>query len=248
MGGGRRARKQAAAGRYASKAEARRACWDALVDAGAARFPLPPHGRIPNFAGASEAARRLLAESPLASAKVAKVNPDAPQRPLRAALLERGVTLYMPTPRLRGGFMRLDPAAIPAQGRARAAALGRARDYATPVALRDLPQVDAVICGSVAVTEEGRRCGKGEGYSDLEYALLRELGHKPAPVFTTVHELQIARSLPYEPGDLPLHWIATPSRCVEIPRPLPEPDGIDWERLPPEKRRAMPPLDELWRS
>ena len=33
--------------------------WDALEAEGVARFPFPPHGRIPNFAGADAAATRL---------------------------------------------------------------------------------------------------------------------------------------------------------------------------------------------
>jgi hypothetical protein len=45
----------------------------------------------------------------------------------------------------------------------------------------------------------GRRCGKGEGYSDLEFAILRELGHPPVPVATTVHDLQVVDSCPATP-------------------------------------------------
>jgi len=30
-----------------------------------------------------------------------------------------------------------------------------------------MPELDAIVCGSVAVTRYGRRCGKGEGYSVL---------------------------------------------------------------------------------
>jgi len=49
---------------------------------GVARFPFPPHGRIPNFAGAEVAAARLLNIEPWKSATAIKVNPDSPQRPL----------------------------------------------------------------------------------------------------------------------------------------------------------------------
>ena len=54
-----------------------------------ARFP--SHGRIPNFAGAGLAAARLLEIEPWKSAKAIKVNPDSPQRPLRAEALRRGI-------------------------------------------------------------------------------------------------------------------------------------------------------------
>ena len=36
--------------------------WDRLRDDRLARFPFPPHGRIPNFDGAEEAAQRLFLE------------------------------------------------------------------------------------------------------------------------------------------------------------------------------------------
>ena len=73
-----------------------------------------------------------------------------------------------------------------------------------------MPQLDAIVCDSVAVTRDGRRCGKGEGCSDLEFAILRELGHPPVPVATTVHDLQVVASVPQDPTDQPLSVIATP--------------------------------------
>ena len=44
-----------------------------------------------NFAGAGLAAARLLEIEPWKSAKAIKVNPDSPQRPLRAEALRRGI-------------------------------------------------------------------------------------------------------------------------------------------------------------
>jgi hypothetical protein len=69
--------------------ERRAPVWDWLNAEGVARFPFPPHGRIPNFAGAEVAAARLLEIEPWKSARAIKVNPDAPQRPLRAEALRR---------------------------------------------------------------------------------------------------------------------------------------------------------------
>src|SRR4051794_39024095 len=69
---------------FADKSAARQWVWDRLVAEGVARFPFPPHGRIPNFAGAEVAAARLFNIEPWKSATAIKVNPDSPQRPLRA--------------------------------------------------------------------------------------------------------------------------------------------------------------------
>jgi len=231
--------------RFRDKASARRHVWDALESAHAARFPYPPHGRIPNFEGAARAAERLLATPPLARAEIVKVNPDAPQRPLRQALLERGSVVLMPTPRLRGGFLCLDPRRIPARQRRRAASLSGARAFAREVPLDALPEIDCIVCGSVAVTRRGRRAGKGEGYSDLEYAILRELGHPPLPVLTSVHPLQVLEEIPRDRQDLPLSWIATPEETIRVRRPPAPPRGIAWSKLPPEALEAMPVLREL---
>ncbi len=231
--------------RFEDKAEARAWVWDRLRDERLARFPFPPHGRIPNFVGAKEAAERLLDEAPFVRAKSIKVNPDAPQRPLREAALRRGITLFMPTPRLRAGFKRLDPRRIPESRWAEAVSLSKCERWAEDVALRDLPEHDAIVCGSEAVTREGRRCGKGAGYSDIEYAILRELGHPPVPVATTVHRVQIVDAFPWDANDLPLSLIVTPEQTIEVRDPPPAPAGIRWDLLSQDALEAMPVLREL---
>jgi 5-formyltetrahydrofolate cyclo-ligase len=230
---------------FADKDEARQAVWDRLQAERLARFPFPPHGRIPNVAGAREAAERLFEVEPWRLAKRIKVNPDAPQRPVRAAALRRGITVFVPTPRLRAGFKRLDPARIAEDQIDAAASLSRGDRFAEEVPLDALPAMDAIVCGSVAVTRDGRRCGKGEGYSDLEYAILRELGHPPAPVATTVHPAQIVGGLPGAPTDLPLALIVTPEEVIRVATPPPAPAGIDWAQLGEADLHAMPVLREL---
>jgi 5-formyltetrahydrofolate cyclo-ligase len=232
---------------FADKSAARRWVWDRLSAEGVARFPFPPHGRIPNFAGAEVAAARLLDIEPWKSATAIKVNPDAPQRPLRAEALRRGITVFVPTPRLRGGFKKLDPRRIPPDKIEEAASLSRGDRWSEEVALADIPRLEAIVCGSVAVTRDGRRCGKGEGYSDLEFAILRELGHPPVPVATTVHDLQVVASVPRDPTDQPLSIIATPTQAIRIKRPSAAPTGIDWTRLSAEDLEEMPILAELKR-
>jgi 5-formyltetrahydrofolate cyclo-ligase len=230
---------------FRDKDQARQAVWDRLQRERLARFPFPPHGRIPNFEGAEEAARRLFQIEPWKSARRLKVNPDAPQRFVREEALRRGITVFVPTPRLRGGFMRLDPSRIPRNKIREAAALSRVKRWARPVDLKHLPRMNAIVCGSVAVTRDGRRCGKGEGYSDIEYAILRELGHPPVPVATTVHDIQIVDGLPRDPTDLPLSVIVTPHEIIRVKRPSRAPTGIQWERVDEAQMEEMPVLKEL---
>ena len=108
-----------------------------------------------------------------------------------------------------------------------------------------MPQIDAIVTGSVAVTRSGKRCGKGEGYSDIEFAILRELGHDAVPVATTVHGIMLVGDFPRDDIDLPLSAIAMPDGVIEIDTPFPAPDGIDWSRLSDRDLEDMPVLKEL---
>jgi hypothetical protein len=139
------------------------------------------------------------------------------------------------------------PSHIPPDKIEEAASLSRGDRWSEEVALTDMPGLDAIVCGSVAVTRDGRRCGKGEGYSDLEFAILRELCHPLVPVATTVHDLQVVDSVPRDPTDQPLSMIATPTQTIRIKRPSAALTGIDWTRLSAEDLEEMPVLAELKR-
>ena len=219
--------------------------WDALTESKAARFPFPVRGRIPNFEGAKEAAERLLAHLIFHGVRVMKVNPDSPQRWVRKLALERNITVITPTPRLKGAFRKLDPEKIPKERYDDAATLKRGGKWGEDLALDALPKVDLVVMGSVAVTRDGRRLGKGHGYADLEYAILRELGNPPIPVVTTVHLLQVLDGFPTEDHDLPVSVIATPDDVIEVHHPPAAPEGIDWDLLPEKALKEMPVLEEL---
>lgn len=233
---------------FETKQQARDWVWQELTDTGEARFPFPVEGRIPNFAGAERAAERLIGHPVFDGARAIKVNPDSPQKYLRRMALERGLVVYVPTPRLKGGFMRFDPAEIPPEHYKDASMLSRWEPWAEEVPLEALPEVDVIVTGCVAVTEQGKRAGKGEGYSDLEFAILRELGHPAPPVVTTVHDIQIVEDFPVEPHDLQLTTIATPDALVEAADPANPPRtpaGIDWSLLSDEDLDEMPILKEL---
>jgi 5-formyltetrahydrofolate cyclo-ligase len=223
-----------------------------LRESRAARFPFPVEGRIPNFRGAEKAAARLRELELYRRARALKVNPDAPQLPVRAMALADGKTVYVPTPRLRGRFLRLDPADVPAGRRREAASLSAWGRYGRDVTPQELAEagVDLVVTGCVAVAPDGARAGKGEGYGDLEYAMLRELGHPEVPVATTVHPAQIVPALAVEPHDIPVDVIVTPEGVLFTHSPYPKPDRVDWDRLTPEDLEAMPVLAALpgsWR-
>lgn len=222
--------------------------WDDLEDSGIARFPFPPHDRIPNFAGAEAAADRLAKQAAFQHATVVKSNPDAPQLPVRRRALRAGKTVYMAVPRLRDErcFMALDPTRI--EDIDDAATVSSADEYAQRVGPESMEPVDFVVAGSVAVTPEGDRIGKGEGYSDLEFAVLTEAGlvDRETTIATTVHERQILEE-PTKPDshDLPMDVIVTPERVLRTDRRDDRPDGIDWELLEDSTIREIPILQRL---
>lgn len=225
----------------------RRVVWSLMEDKGIAKFPKPVFGRIPNFAGAEQAASMLFEQMEYREAKVIKVNPDAPQRRVRLRVLLDGKTLLMPSPRLRCGFLILNPSRIRRELCGEASAIGGAFRYGRPCSLRELPQVDLIVAGSVAVSVDGVRVGKGGGYSELEYAVLREIGAaaEETPIFTTVHDVQVVGRVPQEPHDLTVDAIITPTRVVRVERSLRRPEGIFWEKIAPKQLREIPILREL---
>ncbi len=230
------------------KQELREQVWDELEASGEARFPFPPHGRIPNFAGADEAARRLGTLDAWQDADVIKSNPDAPQLPVRRGALRDGKTVYMAVPRLRDEkcFLRLDPAEI--EDIDHATTVGGSADVGVQVAPAGMAPVDLVVSGSVAVDERGARVGKGEGYSDLEFAVLRECGlvDDDTTTVTTVHERQVvAGAIPTAAHDVPMDWLVTPERTVRRETASEKPTGVEWASLDEERLDEIPILQRM---
>jgi len=229
-----------------SKDEIRARVWRLLTARGVGRFPFPLDGRIPNFIGAEAAAARAAELPEWRRARHLKCNPDAPQRPVRLRALRDGKIVFMAVPRLTKPrcFIRLDPARL--RGRlAEASTIGGATRLGDPVFPEDLERIDLVVAGSVATSADGRRIGKGGGYSDLEWALARELGLVTArtPVLTTVHDLQVVRGgIPMTAHDVPVDLIVTPARVVRTGRRRAKPRGIRWDELDDERVAAMPAI------
>ncbi len=197
------------------KRRIREMVWERLEREGVALFPRPVRGRIPNFRGAERAAINLTLQPEWRSARVVFINPDSPQRYVRMLGLMQGKLVIMATPRLREGFLMLDPREIVPANYERAVTIRGAFKYGRKVGL-DLPKVDMKVTGSVAVDLEGGRLGKGHGFSDIEYGILGEVGaiSDETPVATTVHELQIVDKVPREEHDMPVYLIATPERVI----------------------------------
>ncbi|ACB40797.1 5-formyltetrahydrofolate cyclo-ligase [Pyrobaculum neutrophilum] len=234
------------------KRSIRERIWRLMEERDIASFPRPVYGRIPNFKGAERACQNLTRLGQFADAAVVKINPDAPQRPCREAALAAGKTVVMPTPRIREGFLLLDPRSIPREAYREASTIAGAFKWGRPVKPWHLPGVDLVVVGSVAVNPRtGRRVGKSHGYAEIEWGILTAFGKagEGTPVATTVHDVQLVEDdIPREPFDLPVDVVATPTKTIFVRRADPKPSGIYWEYVTEDMLREIPLLSEIRRK
>ena len=101
----------------------------------------------------------------------------------------------------------------------------------------------------------GCRIGKGEGFADMEYAMMVTMGAvtKDTIVITTVHDCQVLDDIPEDlmcPHDLMVDYILTPTRIIrcgggEDGTHITKPSGILWQTLSREKFNQIPILKTL---
>ncbi len=232
-----------------TKEEIREKIWRIMEERNIALFPKPVQGRIPNFKGSNEASFKLRKAREYLDAETVFCNPDSPQKPVRMNVLIDRKKLVMATPRLRRGFLLLDPNQIPKKRFKEASTIKGAFKYGKPVHPSTI-EVDLVVTGCVAVDLSGGRLGKGHGYSDLEYGLLREYGsiRESTPVATTVHEIQIVPFVPMKPHDTPLDILVTPSKIINTRNKHLKPKGIYWQQLKKREIEEIPLIKELLRK
>jgi 5-formyltetrahydrofolate cyclo-ligase len=205
-----------------SKDQVRQDVWRSMEREGVARFP-GAEGRIPNFAGAKGAAERLARHPVWINAQTIKTNPDSPQTHARRLALSQGKTLVM-------------------------AVIKGALKHGKVIDLDQVPELDLVLTGSVAVNLKGARLGKGGGFSDLEYGLLSEAGRidRRTLVATTVHAMQILRENLLMTGpDIPVNLIATSRAVIEVDGAYRRPAGVLWDHLQPPQIHEIPVLERF---
>jgi 5-formyltetrahydrofolate cyclo-ligase len=230
----------------------RKRVWDYMEANDIAAQPRPVHNRIPNFVNAERTAAQVEALPEFHVAKWVKINPDSPQKPVRACALRAGKIVLVPQPRLRTGFFSiLNPAKIEPQKYNYACTQQGVVEFGEPIDLDAKIKVDMVVIGSVAVNPaNGARLGKGEGFAELEYGMLRMMGaiDDETPVVTCIHDCQLVDDIPSERmlcHDVPVDIICTPTRTIRVPRVLPKPIGIYWDKLSPQKLASIRILQVL---
>ncbi len=195
--------------KFSSKQEVRELVWKRIEPY--SLFP-PPYGRIPNFKGAFRACERLRDLEEWKNAKVVFSAPDSPLRRAREICLEDGKILVMAKPHIRG-FLIFNPVLNACSFRAGTVrgTLKELMSLGTEIELKDLPEVDIFVQGCVAVDLRGNRIGKGKGYGDREYHML-----KPKLYVVVCHDLQVFDDLSYlcDEHDARCDVILTPKRVI----------------------------------
>src|SRR3954463_287602 len=220
-----------------AKDDVREEIWRSMDREGVSRFP-GAEGRIPNFAGAKQAAERLAKHPDWVRAETIKANPDSPPTHARRLALAQGKFVVMAVPRLREEhpFRLLDPRKLSAEQLREAATIKGALRHGMVIDLEQVPQLDFILTGSVAVNLKGARLGKGGGFSDLEYGLLCEAGKvdRRTIVATTAHPTRVVReNLLMTAPDIPVNVLGAPRAAIDVGGAYKRPAGILWDHLQP---------------
>jgi 5-formyltetrahydrofolate cyclo-ligase len=186
--------------------------WHELTEKKVATFPLPCFGRVPNFLGSEKAAENVRLLEEWKKAKIVFANPDAAQRGVRENALKEGKLLVMASPRLKHGFIVIEPGMV--KGKERYASTIRCA-FELGKETADFPKPDLIVTSCVAVDEKGHRLGKGHGYGDVEIKMVKSKFGE-IPVLTTVHDLQVVDAVPFESRDEGVDIIVTPTRIVRV--------------------------------
>lgn len=212
---------------------------------------------IPDHEGSEEVAERILGLAERRELDRFLTTPDNNLNAFRERMIEEERAFVMPTYGILRGFVRLQPKQVPAGKADFASTLDGMNRFATPVPLdrlaEDHPGFDCLVTGASFITRDGLRMGKGHGYFDLEWAMLREVGlvDESTLVLAAGHEVQVVAPRDElgsiaDSHDTIVDYIVTPENLYEVEDPPPKPEGIFWERLSRKRVEKIPPLKALW--
>ncbi len=203
---------------WKTKQEIREWVWQKMTDEKIADFPLPCYGRIPNFAGAEKASRFLLELPEFKKARFIFSAPDYSLHYIREYGLQNRKDLLVATPHMIE-FLLLKN--IPAKDIQKAVTIKSMNNYGVKVHLNQISNPLDIFCqGSVAIDRKGNRLGKGKGYGDQEYHLLKQEGiiDNQTLILTLIHDVQLLDDFSYlmEPTDVKMQLILTPTKIIRL--------------------------------
>ncbi|EDW83711.1 uncharacterized protein Dwil_GK13534 [Drosophila willistoni] len=208
--------------------------------------------RIPAFVDADKAAALLIQQEEFKKAHHIKVNIDRALHDFKEQALLANKTVYLPSTRDSSAlcFKVEVPGDAPDEQKKVALRVQELQKYRTEIGLDSNLKLDLVVIGSVVVSRDGYRIGRGNGFADLDIGLLIELGAiTPETVIATiVHDLQVVDTLPvnlFQKYDTPVDLIITPTEVIRVAKHLPRPAGVFWEVLSERRLKILPVLQQL---
>ncbi len=205
---------------FESKEEVRRFVWRRIE-----AFALPPFpvtGRIPNFRGSKRACERIRELERYGKSKTVFSAPDSPLLTARKIVLDDGKNLLVVKPKMTG-FLLLKGEDFEKPSTKDVTIRGMIGN-GIPLGEDDLARlgrVELFIQGCVAIDVKGNRIGKGSGYGDKEYWILKKYGLVKDCLYVVVaHEVQVFDDLSHLMGehDVKVNVILTPKKIIECER------------------------------
>lgn len=177
--------------KWETKQEIRELIWAKMTEEEIAQFPLPCFGRIPNFVGVEEASKMLLRLPEFRKARFVFCEPTYVLHYIRELILQNRKDLLVATPHIQEFILLKN---IPPRMVRKAITIKGMYQFGRQIRLNQIAGPLDMFCqGSVAIDRKGNRVGKGKGYGDREYHLLKQEGiiDNETLVLTLVHDVQI---------------------------------------------------------
>lgn len=208
--------------------------------------------RIPGFVDSDKAAALLVETEEFKNAKDIKILIDRALYPAKLQTLLAGKNLYLPgTSDSKALYLKVDvPADATEEQKVEILNVRNVEKHRTEISLENKIELDMVIIGSVVVSRDGYRIGRGNGFNDLDIGLLKEVGSitDKTVIATMVHDAQVVDNLPinlFQKYDSPVDLIITPTEVIRVAKRLPRPAGIFWELLSERRLKIIPVLQVL---
>lgn len=203
---------------WETKEEIRGQIWEKMTEEEIAQFPLPCYGRIPNFIGVEEASKMILKLSEFRKARFIFAAPDYVLHHIRELALANRKELLVATPNIQEFILLRD---IPSRMVRKAVTIKGMYKFGTQIRLTQIHSPLDIFCqGSVAIDRKGNRLGKGKGYGDREFFLLKQEGiiDNQTLVLTIVHEVQIVDNFSnlMRPQDIKVQIVLTPAEILRL--------------------------------
>ncbi|KAL9900137.1 methenyltetrahydrofolate synthase domain-containing protein lost isoform 2-T2 [Glossina fuscipes fuscipes] len=208
--------------------------------------------RIPDFVNSDKAALMLAETDEFKNATNIKIMIDRALHVAKFQALLANKNLYLPGTRdSKALYLKVDvPPNATDEQKKEILNVQDVQNHRTEISLDTKIKLDMVVIGSVVVSRDGYRIGRGNGFNDLDIGLLTETGAlTPETIIVTlVHDAQVVDNLPtnlFQKYDTPVDLIVTPTEVIHVDKRLPRPTGIFWELLSERRLKIIPVLQVL---